>query len=63
MRQHSNSHQAFTRVRRIWNELEYTQRQLFEIRTGVPVNGQSSRPRDDHQIQTIEDLYRRGWRR
>jgi hypothetical protein len=57
------AHQAVTRVRRIWNELDYSQRRLFEVRTGVAVTGQSSRPRDHHSVQTLEDLYRRGWRR
>jgi hypothetical protein len=62
-RSHSHSHQVITRVRRIWNELDHAQRRLFEIRTGVSVTGPASRRRDDHQIEMLEDLYRRGWRR
>jgi hypothetical protein len=58
----NRSHQAVIRLRHIWNELDYSQRRLFEIRTGVPVTRPSRRPRDEHQIAKLEDLYRRGWR-
>jgi hypothetical protein len=58
----NRSHRTITRFRRIWNELDYSQRRLFEIRTGVAVTGPSRRRRDEHQIQLLEDLYRRGWR-
>ncbi|MEA2210379.1 MAG: hypothetical protein QOF83_327 [Solirubrobacteraceae bacterium] len=60
---HSHSHQVITRVRRAWNELDYAQRRLLEIRTGLPLSGPVSQRRDDHQSAMLEDLYRRGWRR
>ncbi len=62
MRPTNPNHQALTRVRRVWNELDYTQRRLFEIRTGVPVTGQT-RPRDHQPVLALEDLYRRDRRR
>jgi hypothetical protein len=62
-RSHSHSHQTAARLRRVWSELDYAQRRMFEIRTGVPVTGPASHRRDDHQAQMLEDLYRRGWRR
>ena len=34
----------FGRVRQIWSELDYAQRRLFEIRTGVPVVDRDQRP-------------------
>jgi hypothetical protein len=62
MRHQSHSHQVLTRVRRIWNELDYAQRRMFEIRTGLDATGPSSRRLNDHQTEMLEDLYRRGWR-
>lgn len=55
------SHRAAIGLRRIWGELEYSQRRLFELRTGVSATGPARR-RDEHQITMLEDLYRRGWR-
>jgi hypothetical protein len=63
MRHRSHSHPAVTRVRRIWSELDHAQRRLFEIRTGVPTAGSVGQRRGDHQVDMLEDLYRRGWRR
>jgi hypothetical protein len=33
----------FTRARRIFRELDYAQRRLLEIRTGVPMTGDAER--------------------
>jgi hypothetical protein len=63
VRSRNPHHHTLTRVRRIWNELDYSQRRLFELRTGIPVTGPAGRRRDDHEIVMLEDLYRRGWRR
>ncbi|HEX8976251.1 MAG TPA: hypothetical protein VF781_07045 [Solirubrobacteraceae bacterium] len=57
----NRSHRAAVSLRRIWGELEHSQRRLFEIRTGVSAT-RPTRPRDEHQIAMLEDLYRRGWR-
>jgi hypothetical protein len=61
MRHRSHRHTIATRVRRVWNELDYAQRRMFEIRTGVDVTGPSRR-RDEHHLEMLEDLYRRGLR-
>ena len=45
------------RVRRVWAELDYAQRRLFEIRTGVPVLARS------RQIDELEALYAESARR
>jgi hypothetical protein len=58
----NRSHRAVIRFRHLVGELDYAQRRLFEIRTGVPVTGSSRRRRDEHQVDMLEDLYRRGWR-
>lgn len=64
MRQRSHSNKPMTRVRRIWNELDYSQRRLFELQTGIRATGPSAlRRRDDHQIELLEELYRRSPRR
>ena len=43
------------RARRTWRELDYAQRRLFEIQTGIPVTGPSRR--------TERDLATRAYRR
>lgn len=63
MRPRSHTPKAVTRIRRLWNELDYSQRRLFELQTGIAATGPTSRRRNDHQIELLEDLYRRGWRR
>jgi hypothetical protein len=35
----SHIRRGFRRAKRIWSELGYAQRRLFELRTGVPVTG------------------------
>jgi hypothetical protein len=54
-------HRAMVRIRRVWNELDYAQRRLLEIRTGLPLSGPVSQRRDDHQIAMLEELYRLDW--
>jgi hypothetical protein len=40
----TNSHSGLiSRVRHVWAEMDYAQRRLFEIRTGVPVSGRDQR--------------------
>lgn len=38
----------FSRVHEIWTELDYAQRRLFELRTGVPVTVRAHRGRGTH---------------
>jgi hypothetical protein len=40
-------------VKRVWAELDYAQRRLFEIRTGVPVTSPAER---EHPATTVEEL-------
>jgi hypothetical protein len=63
MRPRSHRHTITTRVRRVWNELDYAQRRMFEARTGVPVTDPSPRRRrDEHHLEVLDDLSRRGLR-
>jgi hypothetical protein len=42
------------RVRRTWAELDYAQRRMFELRTGVSARGQR---RSTARIEELERLY------
>ena len=44
------------RARRVWAELEYGQRRMFEIQTGVSVRPER-RPRISRSIDELERLY------
>jgi hypothetical protein len=44
------------RVKRIWSELDYAQRRMFEMRTGVPARAQR-RPRISRSVDELERLY------
>ena len=46
-----------TRVRRSWSELDYVQRRLFEIQTGIPITGTPRRIARDGSTH----LYRRDY--
>ena len=46
-----------TRVRRSWSELDYVQRRLFEMQTGIPVAGTPRRFGRDASTR----LYRRDY--
>lgn len=54
----SRTRRAARRIQRTWAELEYAQRRLFEIRTGVTTEkGARSRVISD-DLQQLEQLYR-----
>jgi hypothetical protein len=59
MKSTHRSHRAFTRVRRIWNELAYAQRRLFEVQTGVAVGPRPGR-RQSRQAEMLDDLFTTG---
>jgi hypothetical protein len=42
------------RVRRVWAELDYAQRRLFEIRTGIPVISDSRAPGEPELLHALE---------
>jgi BMFP domain-containing protein YqiC len=54
----SNVRQATNRVKRVWAEMDYAQRRLFEIRTGVAVIDRSQRTSPAASVDELEALYR-----
>jgi hypothetical protein len=53
----SRAHHLATRARRTWSEVDYAQRRLFEIRTGLEVGGTRA-PRPGGTVEELERLYR-----
>lgn len=53
----SRIRQAVTEVKRVWAELDYAQRRLFEIRTGVPVINRDQRVRTARTVEELDSLY------
>ncbi len=47
---------AIRSFKNVWNELDYAQRRLLEIRTGVPVTG-TRRSRRSSTVQDLDALY------
>jgi hypothetical protein len=45
------------RATKLWNELDYAQRRLFEIRTGIEVDQVQARRRARRTIRELEALY------
>jgi hypothetical protein len=52
-------HNLAIRARRTWRELDYAQRRLFEIQTGLEVAGSHPRRRRA-SIEELERLHRAG---
>jgi hypothetical protein len=44
---------AARRAKRLWSELDYAQRRVFEMRTGVPL----TRPNISRSVDELERLY------
>ncbi len=59
MRTARQSHvsRALGRAKQIWSELDYTQRRLFELRTGIPSTTPEKRPSLKARIDELERLY------
>jgi hypothetical protein len=53
----SRAGRAITRIRRTWAELDYAQRRLLEIRTGIPFSDDEKRARRWAEIDELEALY------
>jgi hypothetical protein len=53
----SRAKRAISRARRIWSELDYAQRRLFEIRTGVRATAPEMRASVRRQVEELERLY------
>jgi hypothetical protein len=49
----SQSKGAVRRLKRLLAELDYVERRVFEIRTGVPVH----RPKISRSVEELEQLY------
>ena len=53
----SRAGRAITSVRRMWAELDYAQRRLLEIRTGIPFGTERMHTRKRAEIDELEALY------
>jgi hypothetical protein len=53
----SRLRRIFTRVTQTWAELDYAQRRLLEIRTGIPNLAAPKRPRISRRVSDLEALY------
>jgi hypothetical protein len=53
----SRARRTIDRARQIWSELDYAQRRLFEIRTGIRGTGPEIRAGVRRQIDELERLY------
>ena len=47
------------RLKSAWTEMDYAQRRLFEIRTGLPVTGPEKRTGPATSVEELEALYAR----
>ena len=63
MSANSTSNRVFYRVKHVWQELDYAQRKLIEIQSGVPVTGSRSQRRGNAQVDELESLFRQPTRR
>jgi hypothetical protein len=50
--------QVIGRIKTAWSEMDYAQRRVFEIRTGIPVEGRQPRRRPRPAVDELETLYR-----
>jgi hypothetical protein len=48
---------AIVQAKRVWEELDYAQRRLLEIRTGIPFGEDDKRARRRAEIDELEALY------
>jgi hypothetical protein len=53
----SRLRRIFSRVTQTWTELDYAQRRLLEIRTGIPNLTPPKRPRISRRVSELEALY------
>jgi hypothetical protein len=53
----SRLRRIFSRVTATWTELDYAQRRLLEIRTGIPNLTPPKRPRISRRVSELEALY------
>lgn len=53
----SRAGQILHRASQIWGELDYAQRRLMEIRTGVPQRSRRRRPATGATVRELEALF------
>jgi hypothetical protein len=53
----SRLRRIFSHVMETWTELDYAQRRLLEIRTGIPNLTPPKRPRISRRVSELEALY------
>jgi hypothetical protein len=53
----SRFRRIFSRATQTWAELDYAQRRLLEIRTGIPNLTPPKRPRISRRVSDLEALY------
>jgi hypothetical protein len=54
----SRTGRTIRRAKKLWAELDYAQRRMLEIRTGVPFTTPAERRRSPLRVHQLEHLYR-----
>jgi hypothetical protein len=54
----SRTGRTIQRAKELWSELDYAQRRMLEIRTGVPFITPEERRRSRLRVNQLEHLYR-----
>lgn len=54
----SRARRTIGRLKRLWRELDYAERRVLEIRTGVPFSTPEERRRSRLRVAQLEHLYR-----
>ena len=55
----SRAKQTLRRINQTWSELDYAQRRLFEVRTGIPVTPEGARAQARAEAHELEVLFAR----
>jgi hypothetical protein len=56
-RERSRLSRAIGDVKRIWRELDYAERRMFELRTGIPFTAATKRAEANRVIDELEAVY------
>ncbi len=55
----SRASHTIRRIKQTWNELDYAQRRLFEVRTGIPATPEGERAQARAESRELEVLFAR----
>lgn len=55
----STAQRTIKRIRRTWSELDYAQRRLMEIRTGLELTGSQQQDPQETSAEELEQMYAR----